>query len=133
MSAPRYSPLAFFGGCLCLILCLPAQGWASPSAMTALRIDGLAIVQGNVSFSLANAGIAPFLVRRVQITGTDEAGTPVFEHALPAQYTLAHGVRTYDLLLRASECLASNLVIAVETDKGSRTASIAPTDVSCSP
>jgi fimbrial chaperone protein len=105
----------------------PTAGTAKP------RIDGLALNHGKVSFSLANDGSAHFVALKVRVTGTDAAGAPAFDHELPAWYVLAGGVRTYELLLAASECRASHLVVAIDTDKGSRTASIDPSIVSCSP
>lgn len=90
---------------------------ASPSTQPSL--NALSLRNGQLSFTIGNAGNAHLRVTSLQVKGLGSGEQPVFSKKAAGGYVLAHGSRNYELAVPKADCAGvHSLNLLVETDHG---------------
>lgn len=87
-----------------------------------LKIEGLSLVKGALTFSAKNSGNRHQIVQGIQLKGSDAAGKQVYALTLADRYLLAGTTKAYATTIAADQCVKiASLEVEVTTDKTSTT------------
>jgi fimbrial chaperone protein len=103
-----------------------------PKAVTAARIDNVALRGGRLTFTLANTGNVHVLPQTVRVTGRSDTGELILDRQLPGWYVLAAGTRNFTLELGRDECVRLRAVaVEVRTARAVFTGQVETVPAAC--
>lgn len=97
-------------------------------------VDGLAIRDGRLAFSVKNRGNTHFMNRAIRLFVSDSAGRVTHDVTTSGWYVLGNDSRSYDLVLPPAACTdLSKITVELDTDKGATSATLPASPSQCSP
>ncbi len=97
-------------------------------------IDKVTFSEGNLNVFIENQGNVHFLIKSINITGTDDSGAEVFNGGRAGWYVLTGNTGEFKIEMDKDICLnTKNLQVAIETDRLSMNRSFVISNETCTP